>query len=30
MTYKDGDIFDGEWKQDKRNGKGIFTFKDKS
>ena len=30
MTYKDGDEFDGEWKQDKRNGKGIFTFKDES
>jgi len=30
MKYKEGDVFEGEWKKDKRNGKGVFTFKDES
>ena len=26
MTYADGRVYDGEWKDDKRNGHGIYTF----
>ena len=26
MTYKNGDIYDGPWKDDKRHGTGDYTF----
>ena len=26
MTYKNGDIYIGEFKDDKREGKGLMTF----
>jgi len=28
MVYKNGEIYEGEWANDKRNGKGVFTFPD--
>ena len=24
--YADGDVYDGEWKDDKKHGKGIFKY----
>lgn len=24
LTYKNGDVYDGEWKNDMFNGEGIF------
>jgi uncharacterized protein (DUF1697 family) len=27
MTYKNGNIYDGEWKDNKQNGKGKMTYK---
>jgi len=26
MLYQDGSKYDGEWKKDKFNGKGLLTF----
>ena len=25
LTYKNGTIFEGRWRADKREGKGVFT-----
>ena len=30
MKYVDGSKYDGEWKDDKRNGKGINSYPDES
>ena len=30
MTYKNGDVYDGEWKDDKRNGYGVEEYKNKN
>ena len=27
MTYSNGDVYDGEWKEDARNGYGIMSVK---
>jgi hypothetical protein len=29
MTYKDGAVYDGEWKDGNYYGKGKMTFKDR-
>ena len=29
MTYKNGNIYDGEWKNNEKDGKGIMTYKNK-
>ena len=28
MTFNDGGKYDGEWKDGKRHGKGLYTFPD--
>jgi len=28
MFYKNGDIYEGQWLNDKRHGKGSFIFED--
>ena len=27
MTFADGDVYEGEWKNDQRHGDGMTTFK---
>ena len=27
MEYKDGGTYEGEWKNDKKEGKGIYKYK---
>lgn len=29
MRWKNGDIYEGEWSQDKRHGYGVFNIKDR-
>ena len=26
MTYPNGDVYEGDWKDDKRHGNGKYTF----
>ena len=28
MTYREGDVYDGAWKDDKKEGTGTLTYKD--
>jgi hypothetical protein len=28
MHYKNGSVYKGEWKNNKENGKGVWTLKD--
>jgi len=29
MHYKNGDMYEGEWLNDKRHGYGVFNIKDR-
>ena len=29
MTYNNKDVYDGEWNDDKKQGKGTMTYKNK-